>query len=65
MDFDDADLVDGAAFNHVLWKGMMGNRPYPGRPTGKDLSQNRDKLLAQYRHSLEPKAAQIPKPARD
>jgi DNA-binding beta-propeller fold protein YncE len=63
MDFDDADLVDGATFNHVLWKGMMGNRPYPSRPSGKDLSQNRDKLLADYRRSLKPKAAHMPKPA--
>jgi hypothetical protein len=30
---------------------MMGNRPYPSRPTGKDLSLNRDKLLADYRRS--------------
>jgi hypothetical protein len=65
MDFDDADLVDGATFNHVLWKGMMGNKPYPGRPSGKDLRQNRDKLLAQYWRSLNSKAAQAPKPAGD
>ncbi|MGA3082249.1 MAG: putative Ig domain-containing protein [Terracidiphilus sp.] len=65
MDFSDADLVDGGYFNRVLWKGMMGNRPYPSRPTGKDLSQNRDKLLADYRRSLQPKAAQIPKPTGD
>ena len=65
MDFDDADLVDGAAFNHILWKGMMGNRPYPGRPTGKDLSQNRDKLLVQYRYSLQPQAEKMPKAASD
>ena len=63
MDFSDADLVDGQAFNRILWKGMMGNRPYPSRPTGKDLSQNRDKLLARYRQSLQPKA--MPRPAGD
>jgi hypothetical protein len=55
MDFDDADLVDGERFNRILWKGMMGNKPYPSRPTGKDLSQNREKLLAQYRRSLQSK----------
>jgi DNA-binding beta-propeller fold protein YncE len=55
MDFDDADLVDGATFNHVLWKGLMGNQPYPSMPSGKDLRQNRDKLLARYRRSLLPK----------
>jgi len=29
MDFSDADLVDPAEFNRILWKGMMGNKPYP------------------------------------
>ncbi len=29
MDFDDADRVDPVDFNRILWKGMMGNRPYP------------------------------------
>jgi DNA-binding beta-propeller fold protein YncE len=65
MDFDDADLVDGATFNHVLWKGMMANQPYPGRPSGKDLSQNRDKLLAQYWSSRKPKITPPSKPAGD
>jgi len=63
MDFSDADLVDGGEFNRVLWKGMMGNRPYPSRPTGKDLSQNRDKLLADYRRSLQHQSVRTPKPA--
>jgi hypothetical protein len=55
MDFDDADLVNGAMFNHVLWKGIMGKAPYPSTPTGKDLRQNRDALLARYRQMLRPK----------
>jgi len=46
MNFTDADLVDGGAFNRILWKGMMGEKPYPARPTGKDLRQNRAALLA-------------------
>jgi DNA-binding beta-propeller fold protein YncE len=29
MDFTDADLVDPAEFNRVLWKGLMSNKPYP------------------------------------
>jgi hypothetical protein len=62
MDFTDADKVDGGYFNRILWRGMMGNRPYPSRPTGKDLSQNRDKLLARYRRSLQSKAALAPRP---
>jgi hypothetical protein len=63
MDFSDADLVDGGQFNRVLWRGMMGSRPYPSRPTGKDLRQNRDKLLADYRFSLQHQAVRTPKPA--
>jgi hypothetical protein len=63
MNFTDADLVDGETFNRVLWKGMMGNMPYPSRPSGKDLRQNRDNLLAHYLQSPRPKA--MPKPAAD
>jgi YVTN family beta-propeller protein len=29
MDFTDADRVDPALFNRILWKGMMGNRERP------------------------------------
>ncbi len=65
MDFDDADEVDGVTFNRILWKGMMGNRPYPGTPTGKDLRQNRDKILAEYRRTLQHHVTRTPKPAGD
>jgi YVTN family beta-propeller protein len=43
MDFSDADHVDPAAFNRILWKGMMGNQPYPAVPIGLDLRQSREK----------------------
>ncbi len=62
FDFTDADKVDGGAFNRVLWKGMMGNKPYPAAPTGLDLSKNRGQLLAHYRQSLHPKPARPSKP---
>jgi DNA-binding beta-propeller fold protein YncE len=29
FDFTDADQVPPAAYNKVLWKGLMGSRPYP------------------------------------
>jgi hypothetical protein len=61
MDFSDADQVDPAVYNRILWKGMMGDRPYPARPTGLDLRQNRKELLANYRRSLKQEAAQAPK----
>lgn len=62
MDFTDADRLDGAVFNRILWKGMMGKKPYPAAPTGKDLRQNREKLLAPYRQSEKGKAPRAPKP---
>ena len=65
MDFSDADRVDAAVYNRILWKGMMGNKPYPAGPTGLDLRQNRENLLASYRRSLKQKAAHAPKAGSD
>jgi len=31
FDFSEADQVPPAEFNRVLWKGLMGSRPYPTR----------------------------------
>jgi hypothetical protein len=61
LDFSDADRIDSAVYNRILWKGMMGDRPYPTGPTGLDLRQNRKELLANYRRSLKQEAAQKPK----
>jgi len=61
MDFSDADRVDPAVYNRILWKGMMGDRPYPAGPTGLDLRQNRKDLLASYRQSLKQEGALKPK----
>jgi len=52
MDFEVEDRVDPLDFNHMLWKGMMGNRPYPDAPTRIDMRENREALLALYRKSL-------------
>ena len=32
LDFSDADRVDSVLFNRILWKGMMGSKPYPVAP---------------------------------
>ena len=61
MDFTAQDRMDFAVYNRILWKGLMGNKPYPARPTGKDLRQNREKLLARYRLSLKQDAEQAQK----
>jgi hypothetical protein len=58
MDFSDADRIDDDVYNHILWKGLMGGRPYPTRSTGLDLRRNRSRLLANFRRSLQPKAVQ-------
>jgi hypothetical protein len=65
MDFTSEDRMDFAEYNHILWKGLMGNRPYPSRPSGKDLRQNREKLLARYKLSLKQQAMQAPKTRMD
>ena len=53
MDFDDEDEVDPLDFNHILWKGLMGSKPYPAAPTGLDLRANRAELLARHQKSLQ------------
>jgi DNA-binding beta-propeller fold protein YncE len=65
LDFTDADRLDGALYNRILWKGLMGDKPYPAAPTGIDLRQNREELLARYRLSLKQEAAQEAKAVRD
>ena len=62
MNFTKEDDFDFAAYNRVLWKGLMGDKPYPAKPSGKDLRQNREKLLARYRRSRQVKTALAPKP---
>ncbi len=48
MDFSAEDRIDFAQYNHILWRGMMGNKPYPEIPSGADLRANRAALLARY-----------------
>ena len=31
MDFSKEDAVDAQAYNRILWRGLMGERPYPAR----------------------------------
>ena len=52
VDYTAEDRMDFANFNRILWVGLMGNKPYPAAPTGKDLRQNREELLARYQRSL-------------
>ena len=52
MDFSSEDRFNFARYNRILWKGLMGNKPYPAASTGKDLRQNRKEYLANYQQSL-------------
>ena len=51
MDFSVEDRLDPLAFNQVLWRGLMGSKPYPATSSGVDLRGNRQELLKQYRTS--------------
>lgn len=46
MDYDEEDKLDVGKFNRELWKGMMGNLPYPEVRSGQDLRINRQALLS-------------------
>jgi hypothetical protein len=54
MDFSAEDRFDFARYNRILWKGLMGDKPYPAAPSGLDLRQNRAELLARYEKALQP-----------
>lgn len=48
FDFHDADRADAEAYNRVLWKGLMGDLPYPTGRSGLDLRKNRAQLLKKW-----------------
>jgi hypothetical protein len=41
QDFSGPDRIDPVAFNRALWRGLMGNAPYPVPPAGADWGENR------------------------
>ena len=45
FDFSQEDRVDPEVFNRVIWKGLMGDKPYPTNRSGVDLRQHREQLL--------------------
>jgi DNA-binding beta-propeller fold protein YncE len=49
MDFSLEDRIDFDRYNHILWEGLMGSKPYPAIRSGLDLRLNRAQLLQQYR----------------
>jgi hypothetical protein len=51
FNFHDADRLDTGAFNRILWKGIMGDVPYPTARSGMDLRKNRAQLLKRWEAS--------------
>jgi len=45
FNFHDADRVDADTFNRLLWRGIMGDLPYPTTRSGLDLRRNRGQFL--------------------
>ncbi len=48
MDFSVEDHLDSNKFNHIVWAGTMGNKPYPSTRSGADLSMHRAELLRRF-----------------
>ncbi len=46
MVFNGPDKNDAAAFNRLLWKGIVGDAPYPDERNGLDLSVDRAQVLS-------------------
>ena len=46
MDFTAEDRIDFQKYNRIIWKGMMGDKPYPATPSGLDLRLNRSAILS-------------------
>ena len=42
LDFSDSDRVDPLLYNRILWKGMMGNKPFPPSLNGKHVGDEDD-----------------------
>jgi hypothetical protein len=40
--FDKEDMNDERAYNRVLWRGTMGDKPYPTVRSGADLGDDGD-----------------------
>ena len=42
MDFSVEDRVDPESFNQILWRGLMGEKPYPWTSNGAGLGRDRE-----------------------
>jgi len=44
MDFSREDRIPTQKFNRILWKGMMGAKPYPALKPGKKPQHEADEV---------------------
>ncbi len=65
MDFSDADRLDFTIYNRILWKGLMGNKPYPAEAAGSKLGHNQPESEESAPLSPQRKTAHAPNPDRD
>jgi len=62
LDFSGEDKLDGAAYNRILWRGLMEGQPYPDTQSGRNLRLHRVELLIHSRRpSLPSDQADIPR----
>jgi hypothetical protein len=57
MDFTTEDRLDPVNFNRILWKGMMGNKPYPAGLARIEPRQDREELLERDQRLMKQKVA--------
>jgi DNA-binding beta-propeller fold protein YncE len=48
MVFNAPDRNDAAAFNRLVWQGLVADAPYPETRSGEDLSFDRERVLDTY-----------------
>ncbi|MGO8815964.1 MAG: putative Ig domain-containing protein [Terriglobia bacterium] len=65
MDFSDADRLDFSVYNRILWKGLMGNKPYPAWATGSKLRPDREESEESDRRASQRKTAHAPDRDKD
>ena len=58
-------VVDFAVYNRILWKGMMGNKPYPAWATGSKLRPDREESEESDRRASQRKTAHAPDRDKD
>ncbi len=61
LDFSVEDNLNGADYNHILWRGLMVGKPYPDTQSGRNLRSHRAELLIHSRRPSSPSGqADIP-----